>query len=237
MAETLTVVVCSREMDSEEKGIAKKIEESCGCDVRVMYVVNPEGIALTKIYSDVISAEEVTSDVVVFVHDDVDFLRNGWGAEILRLFRDNEEYGIIGVAGSTYFDEKAAWWTYEGNLFGQVLHRNDGKSWLSAYSPLLDKDLEEVCVVDGLFFAVHRKRITKNFDTELDGFNFYEIDFCLANFLDGGCKVGVTTNIRIAHNSMGELKDNWYKNREKIIEKYGSYFPIMLKRRKKSNGR
>ena len=72
-----------------------------------------------------------------------------------------------------------------------------------------------------------------NFDDTLKGFNFYDIDFCLANYIDGKCKIGVTTNIRLAHKSVGELSDNWYENRDIIREKYGKYFPIKIAKNKK----
>ena len=110
--------------------------------------------------------------------------------------------------------------------FGQVLHRWEGKSWLTAFSPLLDKDLQEVAVIDGLFIAIHKKRISENFSREIESFDFYDIHFCLSNLLKKKCKIGVTTNIRVAHNSIGKLKDSWYKNREIINEKFGRKFPI-----------
>jgi hypothetical protein len=171
--------------------------------------------------------EQIESDIIVFCHDDIEFLKKGWGEELIRLFSKNKNYGIIGVAGSAEFDERGAWWNYS-KKFGQVLHKHDGKSWLTAFSPLLNKDLEEVCVIDGLFIAVKRSRITKNFDPDLPGFNFYDIDFCLANFIDGKTKIGVTTNIRLAHKSIGELNKNWYDNREIINKKYEDYFPIKV---------
>ena len=174
-----------------------------------------------------LSNEQIGSDIIVFCHDDIEFLKKGWGEEVIRLFSKNRKFGIIGVAGSAEFDEKGAWWNYQ-RRFGQVLHKNGGKSWLSAFSPLLDKDLEEVCVIDGLFMAVKRSRITKNFDPDLPGFDFYDIDFCLANFLDGKTKIGVTTNIRLAHKSVGELGDGWFRNRALINEKYGDEFPIRV---------
>jgi hypothetical protein len=172
-----------------------------------------------------IDSQEVDSDVIVFIHDDIEFLRKGWGAEVLRLFNTHEDYGIIGVAGSAQFDENGAWWNYE-KKFGQVLHRAEGKSWLTAFSPLLDKDLQEVVIIDGLFMAVHKKRISENFSRELSGFDMYDVYFNLANWLAKKCKIGVTTNIRLAHNSVGKLKDSWYTNREIINEKFGKYFPI-----------
>ena len=62
----------------------------------------------------------------------------------------------------------------------------------------------------------------------MPGFNFYDVDFCLANFIDGKTKIGVTTNIRLAHKSIGQLSENWYTNRDIINDKYGEYFPIRL---------
>ena len=72
------------------------------------------------------------------------------------------------------------------------------------------------------------KKIKKNFDPNIKGFNFYDIDFCLSNYIEGKCKIGVTSNIRIAHNSIGELTDEWYQNREIVNNKYKDYFPIKI---------
>lgn len=229
MIEKLALVICSRDNSEQKKEFVDEIKRTCGCDIQVYFILNPNGISLTQIYSEMITSKEIDADVILFIHDDIDFLRKGWGKELLRLFKEHPEYGIIGVAGSAQFDEKGAWWNYE-KKYGQVLHRHDGKSWLTAFSPLLKEDLKEVAVIDGLFIAVHKKRITKNFDTSIKGFNMYDIDFCLANYLDGKTKIGVTTNIRIAHNSIGELKPEWYENRKIINEKYGEYFPIDIEK-------
>jgi hypothetical protein len=60
----------------------------------------------------------------------------------------------------------------------------------------------------------------------------YDIYFCLSNFFKKKCKIGVTTNIRLAHNSIGKLKDSWYKNRDIINEKFGNKFPIDILKKK-----
>ena len=93
---------------------------------------------------------------------------------------------------------------------------------------MLDKDLQEVCVIDGLFMAVHRKRITKVFDENLKRFDYYDISLCLDNFLDCKTKIGVTTNIRVAHNSIGQMREEWYSAREYINNKYKDYYPIKV---------
>ena len=231
MDETISIVVCSTKSAEENEKFIKNIEETTECTCHVFYLVNMEGVGLTKIYGDFIKSTEIQNkdDIVVFIHADIEFLKRGWDREIIRLFNENKDYGIIGVAGSAQFDQKGAWWNYE-KKYGQVLHRSEGKSWLTAFSPLLKKDLEEVCVIDGLFMAVHTKRISKDFDESIKGFDFYDIDFCLANFIDKKTKIGVTTNIRVAHNSVGKLKPTWYENRDLINEKYKNYLPINLKK-------
>lgn len=229
MDNSIAVVVCSRENSEQKKDFIQHIKDTCGCNAHVFFLINQDGVGLTQIYEDMIKSDKVDSNVIIFIHDDIEFLKKGWGAEILRLFNKHKDYGIIGVAGSAQFDDNGAWWQYN-KKYGQVLHRHDGKSWLTAFSPLLDHDLQEVCVIDGLFMAVHKKRISKNFDPEVKGFNFYDIDFCLANYIDGKTKIGVTTNIRIAHNSVGEMKPEWYTNRDQINEKYKDYYPIDLEK-------
>lgn len=224
----IAVVVCSKKNTEENKGFVEHIKESCGCDTHVYMIHNPDGVSLSKIYADMLVNKEIDSDIIVFIHDDIEFLKKGWGKEVLRLFNENEDYGIIGVAGSAQFDENGAWWNYE-KKYGQVLHRAEGKSWLTAFSPLLDKDLQEVVVIDGLFMAVHKKRISENFNRDLLGFDMYDIWFCLSNYFANKCKIGVTTNIRLAHNSIGRLKDSWYKNREIINNTFGNKFPVELK--------
>jgi len=227
MDNKIAVVVSSKRTTLENKDFIEHIKETCDCDAHVYMIHNPDGISISKIYADMMSSQELDTNVLVFIHDDVEFLKKGWGKEILRLFNEHKDYGIIGVAGAAQFDEKGAWWNYE-KKYGQVLHRNEGKSWLTAFSPLLEKDLQQVVVIDGLFMAVHRNRIAENFSRDLDGFDFYDINFCLSNYVAKKCKIGVTTNIRMAHNSVGKLKDTWFENRDKINLKFGRYFPINL---------
>jgi hypothetical protein len=227
MEESIAIVYCTREKSGESTVFIDHLKETCGCSCHVFAIHNPDGVSISKIYGDIITSDDVKDNIVVFIHDDIEFLRKGWGKEVLRLFNEHDDYAVIGVAGSAQFDARGAWWNYD-KKFGQVLHRNEGKSWLTAFSPLLDKDLQEVVVIDGLFMAIHKEKVNVNFSRELDGFDFYDIDFCLSNHFskDWKYKIGVTTNIRLAHNSVGKLKESWYKNREITNQKFGKYYPI-----------
>lgn len=56
----------------------------------------------------------------------------------------------------------------------------------------------------------------------------YDIAFCLANLTDkkNKYKIGVTTNIRIAHNSLGKIDESWYEARDTVNEMFGEFYPI-----------
>lgn len=236
MEEKLYAVISTREEGEKIENFAKHVEDTCGCDISVIVAVNHDAIGLTEVYNRATESEELKDKIVVFMHDDIEFMREGWGKELLRLFDEHKDYGIIGVAGSAEFNNKeAAWWRYK-RIFGQVLHRHEGKSWLTAFSPLLDHDLEEVCVVDGLFMAVHNGRCKQRWDDEHFKFQFYDIAFCIDNYLEG-VKIGVTTNIRIAHNSVGELKPEWHEAVGTLMEKYRDVLPISIPEKKKQYGK
>lgn len=229
MAKEICVVVSSRKSGSECDEFITMLKETCGTPAKFVFVTNDGLMGLSELYGSMLENTSIDSDIMIFMHDDVVPLRHGWGKEVVRLFNKHREYGIIGVAGSSEFNNECAWWRNK-RIYGQVLHKNEktGQSWLTAFSPLLDKDLQEVCVIDGLFMAINRKKVSKNFDESLNYFDFYDIDFCLANYLDGKCKIGVTTNLRFMHKSIGELSENWFTNREIIRKKYGKHFPISV---------
>lgn len=230
--EKITIVTCSRNSKEEKQEFIENINSTCGIDYDLIFIQNSEGKSLTSIYSEKLS--NCSTDIIVFIHDDIQFLNNGWGLELFNMFQRNKEYGIIGIAGSSEFDNNAAWWNYK-DKYGQVMHKKDGQIWLSEFSPKFDYDLEEVCVVDGLFIAIEKNRITRNFDTDFKGFNHYDTSFCLDNFLDEECKIGVTTKINVLHCSVGEVKMEWIENKIRLINKFGEYLPIKLK--KKNNGK
>ena len=81
-------------------------------------------------------------------------------------------------------------------------------------------------MLDGLFFAVDRTKLSKTFNEGVEGFHFYDVDFTFSNHLDG-VKVGVITNVRITHKSVGETNEEWEKNRELFVKRYSDKLPSL----------
>jgi glycosyltransferase involved in cell wall biosynthesis len=87
--------------------------------------------------------------------------------------------------------------------------------------------MKEVAIIDGVFIAVHKKRIKKNFVEDFEGFHFYDLPFCVENYLSD-VKIGVFTNIRITHKSIGQTNEQWETNRLLFTEKYKESLPIKI---------
>ena len=119
------------------------------------------------------------------------------------------------------------WWEDPRKMFGKVKHTKDGKTWLSAYSNDLGNKLQEVVLVDGVFFAVHKGRIKERFNEDFKGFHFYDVTFSLSNHL-AGVKVGVCTDILVNHYSVGETNDQWEENRKQACNLYADVLPVKI---------
>jgi len=98
---------------------------------------------------------------------------------------------------------------------------------MSKYSPDLGTNIEKVVLVDGVFFSVKKSRLKETFDESVEGFHFYDVDFCFRNTLAGG-SIGVHTNIVVNHQSIGMTNDAWEENRKQFIEKFKDNLPLNI---------
>ena len=220
----ISIVYCTREENKQHSEHLKKVSGNPNVEV-IEYINKGEG--LTKFYNK--GLNESKYDIVLFVHDDIIIDSKQIASKIVRMFDNNPEYGIIGVAGTKYMSESGRWWDNPKFMYGRVTHMHEGRTWLSEYSGDQDKRIEEMVIVDGLFFAVNKTRIKKQFDESVQGFHFYDVDFCFQNYLEG-VKVGVTTEIKVTHKSIGMTNEEWELNRQEFVEKFKDKLPVKLKK-------
>ena len=169
--------------------------------VEIIQKINNGEKSLSEVYNEII--DESTNEIVVLLHDDLEFDTKNWGDKLLKVFEKNPEYSILGLAGTKYLDQSAKWWTVPATMFGIVNHKHEGKKWTSTYSPDMGQKVEETIIIDGLFIAIKKSEIKHMFDTQIPGFHFYDLGFSLPNHLDG-VKVGVTSFVRVTHLSIGQ---------------------------------
>jgi hypothetical protein len=218
----ITIGYSTKNIDPKFK---EYIEKSCGLPkVEVIPFENPGTHSLTEAYNIIL--EKSSNDIVVLCHDDIYFENKNWGNKILKHFKRNPEYGILGVAGSIKLPVSGKWWEDPSKMRGIVNHQHEGKKWESKYSSSLGNKIEPVVLVDGLFLVVNKQNIKKTFNEDVKGFHMYDVDFCTCNYIEG-VNIGVIYDIRITHLSIGMTNDQWEKNREEFVETYKQHLPLI----------
>lgn len=218
----LSVVISTRKIDDDH---IKSLKRNFAHPKTQFLVYENNGeFSLPVLYNK--GLDESVNGIVVFMHDDIIIETDSITRKIIKLFENNPDFGIIGLAGT---DELVSgmWWEKREKMFGQVKHQHEGRTWKNTYSNGFGDHLKEVVTVDGLFFAVHKGRIKERFDEEFQGFHFYDIPFCVSNHTKG-VKIGVTTKIMVVHKSIGMVDKKWEKNKLFFEAKYGQLLPLTI---------
>lgn len=223
MKNNIVVVFSSHLGDEKNNKFITHIHETIGIKHDVVCYPNFNQFSLPQIYNQAIREHNNSTAIMVFLHVDLIIKTPNWGKILLNRF-NNSNYSIIGVAGSSYL-KSGCWWDSRSSMVGIVEHTNNISTWVSEYSSQRIGVITPVVVIDGVFMAVDCNNIIHQFDEEFKGFHLYDLSFVFPNFLDG-CNVGVTTDIRILHKSIGMTNEQWETNRLQFEEKYSDELPI-----------
>ncbi len=219
----ITIGFSTREIDND---FIEHVKDTCGPkNIEIIPFENKGTHSLSESYNIIL--EKSTNDIVVLCHDDIYFDKKGWGNKLIKHFDKNPEYGILGVAGSTFIPKSGMWWEDNTKMKGIVNHENEGRKWESKYSNSLGNKLDEVVIVDGLFIVLQKNRITKKFNENVKGFHFYDVTFSFENFLND-VKIGVMYDVRITHKSIGQTNEEWEKNRITFSECNSEILPLRV---------
>lgn len=224
MKNNIVVVFSSHFSDEENQKFIKHIDETIGVKHISVCYTNHNQYSLSEIYNKAIREYKDPNAIFVFCHNDIIFRTKNWGKLLLTKF-NNTTYQIIGVAGTTYLDENGVWWHDRTKMHGVVEHTDGYTTWESIYSKPIKGHIEPVVLIDGVFMAVDCNELEDYFDEEFTGFHLYDLSFCVPNYLNG-CNIGVTTDIRILHKSIGMTNQQWENNRMQFVEKYKHELPI-----------
>jgi hypothetical protein len=219
--QNLTVVVSNREYD---KDFEAHIKKTIGVkNPEIIQIVNDNERSLTEVYNEGLA--KASNNVVVFTHGDLKFNSKNWGKNLLKHF-NNTDFGILGVAGTTDLAASGRWWEETHRMVGIVNHKQNGKTWTSAYSNKYNEPIPVVCL-DGVFFAIRKDKIECKFNENYNGFHFYDITFTLDNFLHG-VKIGVIFDVRITHFSVGEISQEWLDINSQFQKDYKDHLPVRI---------
>jgi hypothetical protein len=224
MKNNIVVVFSSHLSEEENLKFVKHIDDTIGVKHKTVYYPNFNQFSLSQIYNQAIREHNDPDSIMVFCHNDITFKTRTWGRLLLSKF-NHSPFSIIGLAGTTFLPESGMWWEDRSKMYGVVEHTDGINTWVSEFAVPIKGYTKPVVIIDGVFMAVDCDKIDHQFDEEFKGFHLYDLAFCLPNYLDG-CEIGVTTDIRILHQSIGITTQQWDDNRKQFIEKYKDELPI-----------
>lgn len=167
---------------------------------------------ITKTYNRL--GKMANGEILVFCHDDIEFLETGWDARLLEFFAESD-YDIAGVVGADKYDGGYLVAAGHPHCFGKFVNRSGSDLKINIYSR--KSHGKKLLAVDGMFMAVRSDYFKREkFDEKLDGLFFYDIDYCLRG------KTGLI-DMTLAHYKPA---DRWGKYPKNMVpmESFEPYF-------------
>ncbi len=218
----ISVITCCRHpspQSIQEKNITKTVGSPC----EYLPIDGTNGSSTATIWNFGISRSK--GDIVVFIPEDVYFMKRDWGAVLEHKFADPKVAGI-GVAGTQYLLAGTPSLTAAGRPFikGRVVyHLQNGDFFAVVYSQELGDF--EVVACDGVFLAVRKQHLALAwFDQEtFDGEHFADLDLCMQLRKCG--KLFVTTDILVKKQSQMHFDRVWQEYSRRFIDKWSAELP------------
>jgi hypothetical protein len=212
--------------------ISRNIEATIGVPFEILGYENGNGQrGICAVYNQ--GMREAQYDMLCFMHEDISIKTKDWGKIVLYLFQQNNDLGLVGVAGSYYKALTPSGWLSYGsdteysNLL-QTFKNND----IQTYHHRINADnqqLATVASVDGLWFCTPKKvALEFGFDQDtFTGFHAYDVDFSLS--VGTRYLVAVTFDILMQHFSEGNFDSKWLTEALKLRFKWHRSLPVNLR--------
>lgn len=223
----LSIIICSR-TQLINTSLSENISKTVGCDYELIVIDNSENqYSIFEAYN--LGIDKSTSDYLSFIHDDILFHTKGWGNVIQRIFREEQQIGLIGVAGAKSKTKiPSLWWSCpkKDKVVSIIQHipEREIQRWDSGFGNILNT---EVIVVDGVFMAI-RKDSRIRFNSEIKGFHNYDLNISL-EYKKMGYKIMATKEILIEHFSLGAINEEWLESSYQLYTLYKDNLPLDIK--------
>lgn len=221
----LSIIICSR-TSTINNNLSENLKTSVGCDYELIIIDNSENkYSIFEAYN--LGIEMSVGEYLCFIHDDILFHTPDWGIIIHRIFREDQQIGLIGIAGAKIKTQMpSAWWdcNEKDRVTNIIQHHKDKEKKIDNYGFEKEQNVE-VAVIDGVFMAM-RKDNRIAFSTKLKGFHAYDLNLSFEIKKYGYTNI-VTNEILLEHFSSGIINESWVKssyNLHKLYKKQMLFF-------------
>ncbi len=154
------------------------LDISSGYEIDVISI--KEAKCITAAYNGAI--KNTDAKYKVYLHQDTFIINRNFIHDILKIFKEDEKVGMIGVVGSKTIPTNGVWWESQ-QKYGKVYEKHTGNMELLNFNEVIN-EYEEVKAIDGLIM-VTQYDVTWREDI-FDGWHFYDIsqsvEFNLADY-------------------------------------------------------
>lgn len=205
--------------------LEKNIAETIGIPYEIIKIDNPGLMGICKAYNQ--GAAKAKFDYLLFVHEDIEFITQNWGENLLNHL-NYPESGIIGLAGCSYIPNVPfAWWDNFEDTSMNIL-QFDKEQLLYSYAV---SEKKTIAALDGVFLSCRKKIWEKyKFSNKLQGFHGYDLDFTIRVANDYNNYI--INDITLKHFSDGKADHNWWKEILRARELYNQPKRIGINKKK-----
>lgn len=221
----VSVIICSVSEEKRER-VRENISRTIGVEHEFIIHDNTKDNRLGICQAYNLCASKAKYDCLCFVHEDVEFVSNGWGRELV--LQANKDYtGVIGLAGGRVVTKTPLSWGEIGapHIRVHIKHKGDKKFWNENPN---NERFSEVITLDGVMMFCKRsvwERIKFN-EALLKGFHCYDTDFSIRAFKY--YKNYVCHTIDLVHYSNGNFGKEWFDEIGRIYEPVMASLPLSV---------
>lgn len=139
MKNKITVIFSSHYNEINNNIFKQHISNTIGCKHEINCIKNFNEYSLSEIYNKFLENNKDINNILLFCHNDILIKTKNWGRILLNKF-NNTNYGIIGVAGTTFLSNSGVWWEDISKTYGIVDHTDDIKDWTTTFSKPIEKN-------------------------------------------------------------------------------------------------
>lgn len=218
----ITVICCFRNLERWTQ-IKANIKDTSSLALQFIGINNADNShSLPEAYN--YGIENANQPILCFMHDDVDFIANGWDKLIISTFEKNESIGVIGCAGGTnVFCAPSTWWTNKPryNSVVQNYVSSEGFHETVHSNSIIDS---RVIGVDGFLFFVKLKDLKEfRFSTTIGKWHGYDLDISYHMHFRKRLNNTIVSKPIATHYSTGNYNVGWAKAMIKIWGKYSEH--------------
>ncbi|SDE48746.1 glycosyltransferase [Sporomusa acidovorans] len=193
-----------------------------GFEIEIIKIKDAE--CITKAYNSAMRSSE--AKYKIYMHQDVFIINKDFILNVIELFANQQDLGMIGVAGSEKIPPNGIWWEAKCN-YGKVYDSHTGKMQLLSFLPV-NNDCQKVQCIDGLIMITQYDVSWR--DDIFDGWHFYDISQSI-EMMRAGYKVGIprqTESWCIHDSGVANVSNGYETYRQVFLKEYSKdLFPLV----------